>query len=60
MNSSLKIKEPVTALTHLATCLAAITGLVFIVVMTRTDFARLIVMTIYGISVITLFGASTL
>ncbi len=54
------IKEPVNAWTHFITLLAAIAGLAFIVVMTRTDITRLIVMTIYGSSVITLFGASTL
>ena len=58
MSSFFNIKEPVNAWTHMITWLAAVAGLVFIVVMTRTDVARLIVMTIYGISVITLFGAS--
>ena len=60
MSSFLNIKEPVNAWTHLITFLAAVAGLIFIVVMTRADLARLIVMTIYGTSVITLFGASAL
>jgi hemolysin III len=58
MSNFLNIKEPVNAWTHLITCLAAVAGLAFIVAMTRMDIAKLIVMTIYGISVITLFGAS--
>lgn len=60
MSNFLKMKEPVNTWTHFATFLAAVAGLVFVVVMTRADPARLITMTIYGVSVITLFGASSL
>ncbi|MGD0153183.1 MAG: hemolysin III family protein [Thermacetogeniaceae bacterium] len=60
MSNFLNMKEPVNTWTHFATFLAAIAGLVFIVAMTHRDAARLIPMTIYGVSVITLFGASSL
>lgn len=60
MSKFLKMKEPVNTWTHFATFLAGIVGLIFVVVMTRNDLARLITMTIYGVSVVTLFGASSL
>ena len=60
MGNFLNIKEPVNAWTHFITFLAAVAGLVFIVAVTRTDVAKLVAMTIYGLSVITLFGASAL
>ncbi len=55
-----KIREPVNALTHFTTCVAAIVGLVFIIVLTRGNIPKLVTMTIYGISVVALFGASTI
>lgn len=55
----LKMREPVNAWTHLVTLLAAVVGLVFLIVLSRSSSSKLITMTIYGVSVITLYGAST-
>jgi hemolysin III len=55
----LKMREPVNAWTHFVTFLAAIVGLVFLIALSRSSSSKLITMTIYGVSVITLYGAST-
>jgi hemolysin III len=55
-----KMKEPVNTWTHFATFLAAIVGLVFLVMETRHNASKLITMVIYGISVILLYGGSSL
>lgn len=60
MGNFLNVKEPVNAWTHFATFLAGVAGLVFILATARDSLAKLITMTVYGVSVITLFGASTL
>lgn len=54
------MKEPVNTWTHFVTFIAAIVGLVFLVVMTRENVTKLITMTVYGVSVILLYGASSL
>lgn len=56
----LKMKEPVNTLTHFITFLAAIVGLVFLIVLSRSTPSALVTMTIYGVSVILLYGASSL
>ncbi|KKM11261.1 hemolysin III family channel protein [Clostridiales bacterium PH28_bin88] len=60
MKGCLKMREPVNTWTHFATFIAAIVGLVFLVIMTRHNVSKLITMTVYGSSVIALFGASSL
>ncbi|NPV92693.1 MAG: hemolysin III family protein [Firmicutes bacterium] len=55
----LKMREPVNAWTHFVTFLAAVVGLVFLIILSRNSSSKLITMTIYGVSVITLYGAST-
>ena len=60
MKRILKMKEPVNTLTHFVTFLAAIVGLFFLVMMTKGNTEKLVTMTIYGVSVILLFGASSL
>lgn len=56
----LKIREPGSALTHFVTFIASIVGLVFLIILSQNNVSKLITMTIYGISVIFLYGASSL
>lgn len=55
-----RMKEPVNTWTHFVTFLAAVVGLVFLVAETRHNASKLITMTIYGVSVILLYGGSSL
>ncbi len=54
------MKEPVNTWTHFVTFLAGLVGLVFLIILSRDHTSKLITMTIYGVSVILLYGASTL
>lgn len=54
------MKEPVNTWTHLVTCLAAVVGLVLLLILARQSVSKIITMSIYGVSVILLFAASTL
>lgn len=56
----LKMKEPVNTWTHFVTFIAAIVGLVFLIALTRENMTKLVTMTIYGVSIIVLYGASSL
>ncbi|WP_240627371.1 PAQR family membrane homeostasis protein TrhA [Thermoflavimicrobium daqui] len=56
----LKMKEPVNTWTHFITFLAAIVGLVFLILLSYKNVSTLITMTIYGVSIILLYGASSL
>ncbi len=60
MKEIYKIKEPGNALTHFVTFIASIVGLVFLVILSKNNVSKLVTMTIYGISVIFLYGASSL
>jgi len=60
MKHYLKMREPVNTWTHFITFLAAIGGLVTLVILTRNSLSKLIIMAIYGVSVILLYGASSL
>lgn len=60
MKSFLGMKEPVNTLTHFATLLASVGGLIFLVLKTRDNTPKLITMTVYGVSIILLYGASSL
>lgn len=60
MKKWLQMKEPVNTWTHLVTCLAAIVGLILLIIMARHSTSKIITMTIYGVSVIMLFAASTI
>ena len=55
----MKMKEPVNTLTHFIPFIAAIVGLVFLILMSKNDISKLITMTIYGLSMIALYGASS-
>ncbi|TGE31140.1 hemolysin III family protein [Desulfosporosinus sp. Sb-LF] len=57
---SLKMKEPVNTWTHFIAFVAAIVGLVFLIFLSRNNLSKLITMTIYGISMIALYGASSI
>ncbi|MBA4492787.1 hemolysin III family protein [Paenactinomyces guangxiensis] len=54
------MKEPVNTWTHFITFLAGIVGLVFLIILSKDNLSKLITMTIYGVSVILLYGASSL
>ncbi|MFD2171070.1 PAQR family membrane homeostasis protein TrhA [Tumebacillus lipolyticus] len=56
----LRFREPVNTWTHLMTCLAAVVGLVLLIVWSRESAAKVSVMTVYGVSMIVLFFASSL
>ncbi|HZK84020.1 MAG TPA: hemolysin III family protein [Desulfosporosinus sp.] len=57
---SLKMKEPVNTWTHFISFVAAIVGLVFLVILCKDSISKLITMTIYGLSMISLYGASSI
>lgn len=53
-----RFREPVSGLTHLAWAILSVVGLVWLVLLTHDDTAKMITMVIYGISTLLLFGAS--
>ena len=53
------MKEPVNTWTHFIPFMAAIVGLVFLILVSKNDISKLITMTIYGLSMIALYGASS-
>lgn len=60
MRNFLKMKEPVNTWTHFIAFIASIGGLVLLILLTRTSVPKLVAVTIYGTSLITLYGASSL
>ncbi|MFA7467600.1 MAG: hemolysin III family protein [Desulfotomaculaceae bacterium] len=60
MKNFLGMKEPVNTLTHFIAFLTAIAGLVFLIIATWDEPAKLLVMTVYGTSLVLLYGASSL
>lgn len=54
------LREPVNAWTHFLAFWAAMGGLAVLVVLSRHDLAKVVTMTVYGVSLVLLFGASTL
>ena len=57
---SLKMKEPVNTWTHFISFVASIVGLVFLIVVCKNSISKLVTMTIYGLSMILLYGASSI
>ena len=53
------MREPVNTWTHFVTFLAGLVGLIFLILLSHYSPSKLITMTIYGVSVIMLYGAST-
>ncbi|WP_170006276.1 PAQR family membrane homeostasis protein TrhA [Bacillus fonticola] len=59
--SWLKMREPVNTWTHFVTFLAGIVGLVFLILLAVEESpSKVTTMTIYGVTLIVLFGASSL
>ncbi|KLU64614.1 MULTISPECIES: hemolysin III family protein [Desulfosporosinus] len=56
---SFKMKEPVNTWTHFVPFIAAIIGLFCLIINCKDSISKLITMTIYGLSVIALYGASS-
>jgi hemolysin III len=56
----LKMKEPVNTWTHFIPFLASIVGLVFLIVESKHNPSKLVTMTIFGVSIILLYGASSI
>ena len=56
---SLKMKEPVNTWTHLIPFMAAVVGLVYLIIVSKNNITKLVTMTIYGLSMIVLYGASS-
>ncbi|WP_199242614.1 PAQR family membrane homeostasis protein TrhA [Desulfosporosinus fructosivorans] len=56
----LKMKEPVNTWTHFISFVAAIVGLVILIILCKNSLSKLVTMTIYGLSMILLYGASSL
>ena len=57
---SLNMKEPVNTWSHFISFVAAIVGLVFLIILSKDNISKLVTMTIYGMSVISLYGASSI
>lgn len=53
------MREPVNTWTHFITFLAGIAGLVYLIIFSYRDLAKLATMGIYGASIVILYGAST-
>lgn len=60
MKNFFKMREPVNTWTHFITFLAAIGGFVTLIVMARSSLSKLIIMSIYGASLMLLYGTSSL
>ncbi|TGE36447.1 hemolysin III family protein [Desulfosporosinus fructosivorans] len=56
----MKMKEPVNTWTHFISFVAAIVGLVILIILCKNSLSKLVTMTIYGLSMILLYGASSL
>jgi len=54
-----RIKEPVNALTHFVTLVAAVSGMAVLLVLVRRSSAAVIVGLVYGASMVALYSAST-
>jgi hemolysin III len=54
----MKLREPVNGLTHMFAALAAVAGLVALLIIGRTNLGKEISLGIYGVTVILLFSAS--
>lgn len=56
----MNMKEPVNAWTHFVTLIAAFVSLPFLIVLTSRSVKEMLVVTVYGLSMVALYGASTL
>jgi len=53
-----KLREPVNGLTHFFAAIAALVGLVILLILGWGNLSKAIALTVYGISLVLLFGAS--
>lgn len=60
MKNYLRIKEPVNALTHFTVFVVSIAGLAFLISKSRYNISKLTTMTVYGVSIVLMYGASSL
>lgn len=56
----LDMKEPVNTWTHFVTFIVAIVGLVYLIILAKGSTSKVVTMTVYGVSAILLYGASSL
>ncbi|MDF2946351.1 MAG: hemolysin family channel protein [Bacillales bacterium] len=56
----LKMREPVNTWTHFITCIAAVVGFVFLLIEASESVSQLVTISVFGVSVILLYGASSL
>lgn len=56
----LNMKEPINTWTHFIPFIAGIVGLVFLIIESLGNLALLVTMSIFGVSIILLYGASTI
>ena len=54
------MKEPVNTWTHLIGFVAGIVGLVFLLLRSTDDLSKFVIMSIFGVSILLLYGASSL
>ena len=54
------MKEPINTWTHFITFLAGLVGLVFLIILSRGNTSKFITMMVFGVSVIILYGTSTI
>lgn len=59
-NFRFNFKEPVNTLTHLTACILAIFGTIYLILSSTGELTKLLTLGIYGLSLITLYGASSL
>ncbi len=55
-----KMKEPVNSWTHFVTLIAAFISLPFLIIQAGRNPSEILVVTVYGLSMVALYGASTL
>ena len=53
-----KLREPFNGLTHFFAAIAALVGLIILLILSRGSFSKALALTIYGLSLVLLFGAS--
>ncbi|MDK1028469.1 MAG: hemolysin III family protein [Anaerolineae bacterium] len=56
---SINLREPVNGLTHFFAALAALIGLIIMLVIVRDSFNKTLALTVYGLSLVLLFSASS-
>ena len=55
-----RFREPTSGLTHLAAAILSLVGLIWLIVVARGDFPRVLTLTVYGLSMVALYLASAI